>query len=140
MNILHIDRVVLIVIKDRQVLVTLGKGQNNWQIPTIEPEESETDVQALTRLAKTELAAELRPETVHEFGTFEAHAHAHGMNLDKTDKAEVRLKCYVGELTGAPQPGERIEKIDFFWFNQKDLALQKYFGVFDQLRDKGLIE
>src|SRR5688572_26082713 len=120
MNILHIDRVVLIVIKDRQVLVTLGKGQNNWQIPTIEPEESETDVQALTRLAKTELAAELRPETVRSFGTFEAHAHAHGMNPDKTNKAQVRLKCYVGELQGAPQPGERIEKLDFFWFNQKD--------------------
>ena len=140
MNIQHIDQIALIVIKDRQVLVTLGKGQNNWQIPTTQPEELETDVEALVRLAKTELLTELRTETVHHFRTFEAHAHAHGMNPEKTDKAEVRLKCYIGELHGAPQPGERIEKIDFLWFTQKHLVLQKYFGVFDELKEKGLLE
>ena len=140
MNKLSIDKLVLIILKDHQVLVTLGNGQDNWQIPTTQPKELETDVEALSRLAQTHLGARLKPGTVRHFGTFEAHAHAHGMNPEKTDKAEVKLKCYVGELQGSAQVGEGIAKFDYFWFKQKNLALQAYAGVFDELRDKGLIE
>lgn len=139
MNKQHIDKLVLIVIKDHKILVTLGKGQDNWHIPTTQHEDMETDVEALTRLAKTQLGAELKIGTVRHFNTFEAHAHAHGMNPDKTNKAEVRLKCYFGELQGAPQPSEGIEKVDFFWFNQKESLLQAYYGIFDELQNKGVL-
>ena len=140
MNKLHIDKLVLIVIKDHKVLVTLGKGQDNWHIPTTQRENLETDVEALTRLAQTQLGAEIRLGTVRHFNTFEAHAHAHGMNPEKTDKAEVRLKSYFGELESEPQAKDRIEKLEFFWFNQKHLLVQAYYGIFDELQDKGLLQ
>lgn len=140
MNKLFIDKLVIISIKDHQVLVTLGKGQDNWQIPTTVRQDQETDIEALSRLVKEELGDELATGSVSHFGTFEVHAHSHGGNPEKTDKAEVRLKCYIGELRGPSQPSARIEKVDFFWFNQKHLLLQAYYGIFDELKEKGRLE
>ena len=140
MNTQHIDKIVLVVLKDNQILATLGKGQDNWQIPTTVPNDLETDTEALIRLAKEHLGAKLRPETVRHLQTFEAHAHAHGMNSDKTNKSEVRLKCYFGELEGAPEATEHIEKVDYLWFSEKHLLLQAYFGLLDELHDKGKLE
>ena len=140
MNKLFIDKLVIIFIKDHKVLVTQGKGQDNWHIPTTEKQNSETDIEALSRLVKEQLHDDILVGTVKHFGTFEAHAHAHGGNPDKTNKAEVRLHCYIGELRGPSQPSAGIAHVDFFWFNQKHLLLQEYNGIFDDLKEKGLLE
>lgn len=140
MNTQHINKIALVILKDNQILATKGKGQDNWQIPTTVPQDLETDVEALTRLAKEHLSATLRPETVRHLQTFEVHAHAHGMNNEKTDKSEVRLKCYVGELQENAEATDRIEKVDYLWFSEKHLLLQAYFGLLDELHDKGLLE
>jgi len=140
MNTQNINKIALVIIKDNQILATKGKGQDNWQIPTTVPKDLETDVEALTRLAKEHLSAVLRPETVRQLETYLVHAHSHGGNDEKTDKAQVRLKCYVGELQGTPEATERIEKVDYLWFSEKHLLLQAYFGLLDELHDKGQLE
>ncbi len=140
MNVQYIEKVVGVVVKDHRVLAVLGKGQSNWHIPTTEKENVETDIEALTRYFKNELNVAVKEGSVKHFGTFDAHAHAHGMNFDKTNKAEVRLHCYLLELTGELQLNPNLEKFDFLWSNQKHLLTQTYFAVMDELQKKNFIE
>src|SRR5258708_4121512 len=103
MNVEHIEKLALIVIADGKVLVALMKGQNNWRLPTTVRHDLETDDEALERLVKMQLSTEILPGTIQHFGMYETHAHAHGMNPEKTNKAMVRLKCFLGKLKENPQ-------------------------------------
>ncbi len=52
----------------------------------------------------------------------------------------VRMNCYMGEFTGELLASAEIGKIDFFWFNQKHLTSIVDHMIFNDLKEKGLIE
>jgi len=134
MNKTIIDKLAFIHIKDHQVLVTLSKGKDTWYIPGGKRELDETDVQALTREVKEELNVDLIPGSLTHFGTYQAPAHG------KAEGTEVQMTCYMGNFTGSLQASSEIDKIDFFWFSQKDKTSLVDHQIFNALKEKGLIE
>ncbi|HVZ12414.1 MAG TPA: NUDIX domain-containing protein [Patescibacteria group bacterium] len=129
-----IDKLAYIDIKDRKVLITLSKGKDAWYIPGGKREGNETDQEALIREVKEELAVDLKPESIKYYGTFEAQAHG------KPEGTIVRMTCYTAEFDGDLKPDSEIEKIDYFTYSQKHLTSPVDFLIFDDLRNKGLID
>ncbi len=134
MNKHFIDKLAFIYVKDKQVLVTLSKGKDTWYIPGGKREGTETDIEALTREVKEELSVELIPGTIQHFGTFEAQAHG------KEEGTMVRMTCYIGKFNGEMKASSEIEKIDMFWFSQKEKTSLVDHLIFNALKEKGIIE
>jgi 8-oxo-dGTP diphosphatase len=128
-----IDKLAFIYIKDNQVLVTLSKGKDVWYIPGGKREGRETDLETLTREIKEELSVDLVQGSVSHFGTFEAPAHG------KAEGTQVRMTCYMGDIVGELKASSEIDKIDFFWYSQKDKTSLVDHQIFNALKEKGLI-
>ncbi len=129
----YIDKLAFVYIKDKKVLVTLSKGKDTWYIPGGKREPGESDEQALIREVKEELMVDLIPETIKNYGVFEAQAHG------KPEGTMVRMTCYTAEFTGNLVPSAEIEKFDFFTFAQKSLTSAVDHLIFDDLKRKELI-
>lgn len=129
-----IDKLAYIYVVDKKVLVTLSKGKDTWYIPGGKREANETDVAALKREVKEELNVELTDESIEYYGTFEAQAHG------KPEGTIVRMTCYTGTFSGTLTASSEIEKCEFFSYAQKDLTSHVDFLIFDDLKEKGLIE
>lgn len=128
-----IDKLAFIEIKDRKVLVTLSKGKDTWYIPGGKREGNETDSEALAREVKEELSVDILPETVKKYGVFEAQAHG------KPEGTVVRMTCYTANYEGQMTPASEIEKLDYFNHQQKTLCAPVDNLIFDNLKNKGLI-
>lgn len=113
MSISCIDKLAFIEIKDRKVLVTLSKGKDKWYIPGGKREKGETDLQALTREVKEELAVDIFSESVRTYGVFEAQAHG------KPKGTIVRMTCYTASYKGTLIPSAEIEKMNYFTYVQR---------------------
>ncbi|MDQ5950102.1 MAG: 8-oxo-dGTP diphosphatase, partial [Patescibacteria group bacterium] len=59
----HIDKLALIEIQDRKILMVRSKGKDTWYIPGGKRDEGESDEEALIREIKEELGADLLPDT-----------------------------------------------------------------------------
>lgn len=134
MNKQFIDKVALIYIKDKKLLVSLSKGKDTWYIPGGKRDEGETDQETLIREVKEELSVDIKPETIQYYGTFEAQAHG------KPEGTIVKTVYYTADFTGEMKPTSEIEKIEFFSYSQKDLTSAISKLLFDDLKDKGIIE
>lgn len=129
-----IDKLAYIHIKDKKILVTLSKGKDTWYIPGGKRELDETDTQALQREVKEELTVELVPETIKKYGVFEAQAHG------KPEGTIVRMTCYTGEYIGKISASSEIEKFEYFEYARKlETSLVDHL-IFDDLKNKNLIE
>ncbi|HVT01414.1 MAG TPA: NUDIX domain-containing protein [Patescibacteria group bacterium] len=129
-----IDKLAFIDLKDKKVLVTLSRGKDTWYIPGGKREGEETDHEALAREVKEELTVNLIPETIKYYGVFEAQAHG------KPEGTIVRMTCYTADFNGELKPDSEIEKMDYFSYSQKHLTSLVDFLIFDDLKEKGLIE
>jgi 8-oxo-dGTP pyrophosphatase MutT (NUDIX family) len=129
-----IDKLAYIYLKDNKVLVTLSKGKDVWYIPGGKREHGETDYQALIREVKEELSIDLKPETIAYYGTFEAQAHG------KPEGTMVRMTCYLGDFDGEMKPAAEIAEMAFFDYAQKLRTSHVDYLIFDDLKEKGLIE
>lgn len=129
-----IDKLAFILIKDKKVLVSLSHGKDTWYIPGGKREAGETDHQALTREVKEELTVDLKPETIEYYDTFEAQAHG------KPEGTIVRMTCYTSLFDGQLKPSAEINKIEFFEYSRKSETSPVDFLIFDDLKEKGLIE
>jgi len=128
-----IDKLAFIEIKDRKILVTLSHGKDTWYIPGGKREGNETDLEALSREVKEELAVDIIPESVKKYGIFEAQAHG------KPVGTIVRMTCYIAKYTGVLTPSAEIEKLDWFIHNQKHLCSPVDNLIFDDLKTNNLI-
>lgn len=129
-----IDKLAYISIQDRKVLVTLSKGKDVWYIPGGKRESDETDIQALTREVYEELSVVLKEDTVEFFGEFYAQAHG------KPEGTIVRMRCYIGEYTGKLTASAEIAELDYFPYDRKfETSLVDHL-IFDDLKEKGLIQ
>ena len=130
----YIDKLAIIKIRDRKLLVTLSKGKNTWYIPGGKREGNETDSKALTREVKEELQVDVIPETIKPCGVFEAQAHG------KPPGTIVRMTCFTASFLGILTPSAEIERFDWFQYSQKHLCSTVDNLIFEDLKLKNLID
>ncbi|MAF13725.1 MAG: DNA mismatch repair protein MutT [Parcubacteria group bacterium] len=129
-----IDKLSLVDIKDRKVLMAKSFNKDKWFNPGGKREPGETDEQALIREIKEELSIDIIPDTIKLYNVFEAQAHG------KPKGTMVRLACYTASYKGTPKPSAEIEHIDYFDYSKKDLTSLVSQLFFDDLKKKNLID
>ena|ERR1700757_1668514 len=130
----YIDKLAFIYLEDRKVLETRSVGKDKWYIPGGKRETGESDIQALTREVKEELDVDILKDTVKLYGVFEAQAHG------KAEGMIVRMTCYVADFTGELKPTSEVEELDYFTFADKDRTSPVDKLIFDDLKQKNLID
>ncbi len=129
-----IDKIALIHIKDKKVLVTLSKGKDTWYQPGGKRESGEKDEETLTRELKEELSVDIIPSTIKYYGTFQAQAHG------KPTGVIVKMTCYTARFDGNLKASSEIDKFDYFPYSRKNETSAVDHIIFDDLKEKGLIE
>lgn len=129
-----IDKLAYIYIQDKQILMTLSKGKDTYYIPGGKREEGESDVEALAREVREELTVEIIPETITHYGTFEAQAHG------KPAGTIVRMTCYEAQYEGQLKASSEIQDIAYYTYAQRDIVGPVDQLIFDDLKEKDLIE
>ncbi|MBR1812915.1 MAG: NUDIX domain-containing protein [Lachnospiraceae bacterium] len=128
-----IDKIALLYLKEGRILSTRSRGKDVYYIPGGKREEGESDLQTLVREIQEELCVDIREDTVHYYGTFEAQAHGHAEGI------LVRMTCYTAEFTGTPRPDHEIAEI--VWLTTEDMdrisPVDKL--IFQDLKEKGWI-
>lgn len=130
----YIDKLAFIEIRGRKILVTLSKGKDIWYIPGGKREAGESDVQALEREVKEELSVVIDMQSVKPYGVFTAQAHGKPVGV------MVRMSCYTGSYIGHLKAGAEIEKYDYFSYSQMGLCSEVDKLIFEDLKQKGLID
>lgn len=128
-----IDKLAWLEIVDGKILVARSLGKDAFYIPGGKREPGEADDEALLREIEEELTISLLPPSLEYFGTFTAQAHG------KPAGIMVQMTCYWAKYTGEIQPASEIEEIR--WVNYKDKQLVSHVDrlIFDDLRNKGLL-
>ena len=128
-----IDKLTLIILKDKKVLYTRSFNKDRWYTPGGKRIGDETDEQALARELKEELGVDVVLSTVKYYGTFQAQAHG------KPEGVMVRITCYTGEYTGEAKAASEIEEIRYFSYADREIASLTGQLILDDLHQKGLI-
>lgn len=129
-----IDKLAFVHVVDRKVLMSLSEGKDAFYIPGGKREEGETDEQALVREVKEELDVDIKPETMREYGVFEAQAHG------KPEGTIVRMACYEAEFEGELKPSAEIVAIDWYTHDRRDLVGPVDQLILDDLKKRDLID
>lgn len=129
-----IDKVALIYLKDRKVLMTLSKGKDTYYLPGGKREGSEKDEETLIREIGEELCVRILPETIKSYGVFEAQAHG------KAEGILVRMTCYTAEFEGEARPANEIAEVCWFSHEDKERSSAVDQIIFDDLKEKGLLD
>lgn len=129
-----VDKVAWTPVRNRAVLFARTRGQTLFYTVGGKRKPGETDEEALVREVKEEAGVELLLHTVRYRNTFLGTPH--GM----PDGTVLKLACYTGETSGAPQPNSEIEELQ--WFTTADTKRTTETGqaVLKWLAEKGLID
>ena len=100
-----IDKLALILVRDRQQLVVRTAGKTAFFTPGGKREEGESDAEALVRECKEELAVDIAAETMTPYGVFQAQA------FGKPEGTMVRMTCYTADYTGQLTASSEIEEL-----------------------------
>lgn len=114
--------------------MTLSRGKDVWYIPGGKREEGESDSEALAREVKEELNVEIDKNALEFIGKYEAQAHG------KPEGTMVRITCYTASFTGNLFPQNEIEKYEYFTYEMRDLSSLVDHLLFDDLKQRGLID
>jgi 8-oxo-dGTP diphosphatase len=129
-----IDKLALIYIHNRQILMALSTGKDFYYVPGGKREGSESDIEALSREVKEELNVELINDSITYYGTFEAQAHG------KAAGVIVRMTCYQADFVGQLKPSSEIQDIAYYTSAQRDIVGPVDQMIFDDLKAKDLID
>ncbi len=130
----YIDKVGLVDIRDRKVMMALSRGKEKWFNPGGKVEQGETREQALVREIREELSVEIDPATIQHYGDFEAQA------FGKPEGTFVRMHCYTASYTGEPKPSSELEKIEYFSYIDRHRSTAVDLLIFNDLKHKELID
>jgi 8-oxo-dGTP pyrophosphatase MutT (NUDIX family) len=130
----HIDKLALIEIQDRKILMVRSKGKDTWYIPGGKRDEGESDEEALIREIKEELGADLLPDTISFYAEYEAQAHGKEVGV------MVRAKCYTAKYLGDFQASSEIEEFAWFDYSKKEIVGDLAKLIFEDLKLKDLID
>lgn len=128
-----IDKIAWIYIVDGKVLGARSKGKDTYYFPGGKREQGESDAETLIREIREELSVEIQPETIAEFGVFEAPAHG------KAEGILVRMTCLTADYTGELAPASEIEELA--WLTSEDQGRVSAVSVLimDKLKEMKLI-
>lgn len=128
-----IDKIAWIYVVDGKVLGARSKGKDTYYFPGGKREPGESDAETLIREIREELSVEILPETIAEFGVFEAPAHG------KEEGILVRMTCLTAEFTGELVPASEIEELA--WLTSEDQGRVSAVSVLimDKLKEMKLI-
>ncbi len=128
-----IDKLAYIYIKNKEILMTLSRGKDTYYIPGGKRDGDETDHEALIREVKEELTVDLIPDSIKHYGTFTAQAHGKPVGV------KVRMTCYTASFTGEFKPNREIQDLAYYTYSQRDIIGPVDQIIFDDLKQKGLI-
>ena len=100
-----IDKLALILVRDRRQLVARTAGKTAFFTPGGKREAGESDEEALVRECKEELAVDIATETMAPYGVFQAQA------FGKPEGTMVRMTCYTADYTGELTASSEIEEL-----------------------------
>ncbi len=129
-----IDKVALLCVRDRRVLLARSRGRSAWYLPGGKREPDESDEAALAREIREELAVELVPGSLIHAAEFTARADGHG------DGTLVRSHGWFARLDGEPTPSAEIEEIAWVSHRDRDPCSQTARLVLEYLHAAGLID
>jgi 8-oxo-dGTP diphosphatase len=114
-----------------RILCARSRGKDVFYIPGGKLETGESDLDALLREIREELSVELVPETVREFGTYQAQAHG------QADGVQVVMNCYTADYQGAPSASREIAELDWLGYADRDRVAPVDQLLFDDLLAAG---
>ena len=126
-----IDKVALVCIRDRQILITRSLGKDRYYIPGGKREGGESDLDCLVREVREELRVGVVTSSVRFVGRFVAQAHGHATGT------LVCMTCYRAEVDGTPEPDNEIVEIQWFSYADRDRVSPVDQLIFDFLRERG---
>lgn len=130
----EIDKIAFICLKDRKVLSTLTKGKDTYYLPGGKREGSETDNETLIRECKEELGIDIIEDSIKYYGTFKAQAHG------KEEGVFVKVTCYMAEYYGEIKASSEIQEVNWLNCNDFDKISLANKLVFEDLKQKELID
>jgi 8-oxo-dGTP diphosphatase len=128
-----IETVAWVRVEGGRILCARSRGKDVFYIPGGKLEAGETELDALLREIKEELAVDLVPETVRSFGIYQAQAHA------QADGVMVVMSCYTADYQGTPSASGEIEELDWLGYADRDRVAPVDQLLFDDLRAAGQI-
>lgn len=129
-----IDKIAWIELKDKAILSTKSFGKDKYYIPGGKREMNETDEQTLCREIFEELDVILDKSSISFFGVFEAQAHGHSEGII------VKMTCYTSNYSGHLKAKSEIEEIRWLNYSDKEIISDVDKLIFDNLKEKNLIE
>ncbi|MEK3835706.1 NUDIX domain-containing protein [Paenibacillus sp. FSL M7-0896] len=128
-----IDKVAWIYVVDGKVLGARSAGKDTYYFPGGKRESGESDAETLIREVEEELSVQILPETIAEFGSFEAPAHG------KAEGVLVRMTCLTADFTGELAPASEIEELAWLTYKDIDRVSAVSVIIMDKLREMSLI-
>jgi len=130
-----IDKLALILVRDRRQLVARTRGKTAFFTPGGKREAGETDRQALLREVKEELSVDLVEASIKPYGVFQAQA------FGKPEGTMVRMTCYTADYVGTLTPSNEIEELRWI-VSSEDRASLSVTGIMilEDLKAKDLID
>lgn len=128
----YYDKIALLCIHDRKVLMARSKGKKHFYMPGGKREPGESDVDCLVRECREELGIEVDPKSAFLYGVYSAFAYA--------DKPCAKLTIYQARFSGNPAPSSEIEEIDWISYTNREKAIGSGRTLLDELYWKGLVD
>ncbi|WP_030107153.1 NUDIX hydrolase [Actinoalloteichus caeruleus] len=128
-----IDKVAWLEIVDGAVLCARSRGKELFYLPGGKRDPGETDVQTLVREVDEELGVEVLADSAEHVATVEASADG------KAEGVLVRMACYRAEHRGTPEPRAEIEELAWLTSADRERLSEAGRAVFDDLRERGLL-
>ena len=128
-----IDKIALIYIQDKKILVTKSKGKDVFYLPGGKRKNNETDMETLCREIKEELMVDIIPNSAIYYGIFYAEADG------KSSNVLVKMTCYLADYEGKPQVDNEIDEICWLTYENIDNVSSVGRIVLYDLRHKGLL-
>jgi len=126
------DKIALLCIRDRKVLMARSKGKEHFYMPGGKRDEGETDIECLVRECREELGVEVDPKSAFLYGVFSSFSYV--------DKPLAKLTMYQANFKGTLTPTSEIESIDWMSYKDREKAIGSGRILLDELYWKGLID